>query len=180
MEEIWKDISGYETYYQVSDCGRVRRLRTKNGVSKVTIRRLRKEWTGYVSCCLSVNHCEKVFKVHRLVAMAFIDNIENKPFVNHKDGNKSNNVMSNLEWVTKSENEKHAYGFLGKNSGAKNRINELNGASKPIIATRRDGISISFPSSREAERKLGIGFRAISNNLKGKAKSAGGYIFKYQ
>lgn len=106
-EEIWKDVIGYEGLYQVSNLGRIKSL-PRNGTVKNTII-LRTDGKLYDVVRLRKNDIPKPFLVHRLVAIAFIPNQLNKPCVNHIDGIKHNNMLSNLEWVTRSENEKHAH-----------------------------------------------------------------------
>jgi hypothetical protein len=108
MEEIWKDIIGYEGYYQVSNLGRVKRLKGSPMTleDRVLVNKTKK--TGYKFVCLSVCGGFKYKHVHRLVAQAFIPNPNNKLFVNHIDCDKSNNHVENLEWVTAKENSKHA------------------------------------------------------------------------
>ena len=103
MEE-WRDIPGYESFYQVSNLGNVRSIR----FNKV---RNMKSWDshGYRAVELCINNNRYIVGVHQLVALAFIPNPENKPEVNHKDRNRSNNNVENLEWVTQSENIAHAY-----------------------------------------------------------------------
>lgn len=114
MDEVWRNINGYEGYYQISNIGRVKSLerRRYNGsgyyVQKVKILRQSITTTGYIKVELSKEGTKKSMKVHRLVAIAFIENPENKPDVNHKDGNPFNNNLSNLEWCTESENLNHA------------------------------------------------------------------------
>lgn len=98
--EIWKPIRGYENRYSVSNFGRV-----KNHVDG-NLLALQKR-VGYIRACLVVKQKQKRFSVHRLVAEAFIPNNESKPFINHKDFNRANNVVENLEWVTTKENAKH-------------------------------------------------------------------------
>lgn len=111
-QEIWKQIKGFEGHYDVSNFGQVKSLeRTKqngNRVVRVPSRILKQAQTNYPSVSLWIDGKLKVTKVHRLVACAFIDNPENKPEVNHKDANRQNNCVDNLEWVTRKENCHHA------------------------------------------------------------------------
>ena len=113
--EFWKEI-GVMPNYEISNLGRVKskgRVVARSNGSKMTIReRIIKTYinhNGYEVAVIQDGKKGKHFQVHRLVAEAFIDNNEDKPFVNHIDGVKTNNLISNLEWVTKSENEIHAY-----------------------------------------------------------------------
>lgn len=108
MKEVWKDIEGYEGLYQVSSCGRVKSLPKGDGngyrerLLKFDV--LKRNHTCYHRVTLSKNGKTERFQVHRLVAKAFIPNPENKPHINHKDFNGTNNCVENLEWVTHSEN----------------------------------------------------------------------------
>lgn len=115
MEEIWKDICFYEGYYQVSNLGNVRSLprviKYRYGhdrfyPGKVLLTETTKD--NYQRVVLSKEGKTVRYMVHRLVALAFIPNKGNKTMVNHIDGNKSNNVATNLEWCTASENMLHA------------------------------------------------------------------------
>lgn len=113
MREIWKDIPGYEGYYQVSNMGQVKslsRLVPHLGHEYLRKGRIRKlqENQGYLCVTLNKNSVSKSFGVHQLVALAFIPNPGDRPFVNHIDGNKRNNCLDNLEWVTAQENILHA------------------------------------------------------------------------
>jgi Mor family transcriptional regulator len=116
MKEIWKPVRGYEEYYEVSNYGNIRSKdrmvwRGKAGFYKMEGKELTKSKTstGYWKIGLFKDKKRKEFKIHRLVAFAFIDNPENKPNINHIDGNPLNNHVLNLEWCTQSENMKHAY-----------------------------------------------------------------------
>lgn len=113
MIEEWRDIEGYEGKYQVSNTGRVKSLQYHRGNSERCLIP-KKGKNGYLYVVLSKENKVKTFKIHRLVATYFIQNKENKPYVNHKDGNKENNNVENLEWVTPLENNLHAFYVLGK------------------------------------------------------------------
>jgi hypothetical protein len=128
--EVWKDVAGYEGLYQVSNEGQVKSLaRTivrSDGQNKTIEEKVLKSGMsskGYLQINLCRNGKQKTVKIHRLVAETFIPNPKNKPEVNHKDGKKGNNLFSNLEWATPSENIRHAYhtGLMGE-ARHKNKI----------------------------------------------------------
>lgn len=113
MEEIWKDIKGYEGKYQISNLGNVRSLYDQNQFKKNSRIKILKlgERNGYsvINLQNKIKPKErKSYQVHRLVAEAFIPNPENKPIINHIDENKKNNIITNLEWCTQKENVLHS------------------------------------------------------------------------
>ena len=124
-KEIFVDIKGYEGYYQISNFGKVKSV---SRFQSTTERILKQEFDkkGYKRVRLSINNKSKKFQVHRLVAIAFIDNPYNKPEINHKDGITFNNCFLNLEWCTHSENMKHAFKIgLQSFKGEKNNQSKL-------------------------------------------------------
>jgi hypothetical protein len=146
---LWKDVVGYEGYYRVSDSGNVisvtrydRLGRLKVGVIKRTII----QNSGYKVVNLKVDGEQKNHLVHRLVAEAFIPNPDNKKFVNHIDGNKLNNEVSNLEWCTRSENMKHATEI-----GLADIVNR-----KEVKVTTIDGELLMFKSQFEVSNYFGF------------------------
>lgn len=132
MKEIWKDIEGYEGLYQVSNNGKVRSIdRTKlhwvGGKSNVHGRELKPyvNSNGYKQIVLSIEGKTKSIIVHRLVSQSFIKNPKNKPQVNHIDGDKLNNCVSNLELVSAKDNMLHAYKIGLRNKGGKHHWSKL-------------------------------------------------------
>lgn len=110
MNESWRDIDGYEGKYQVSDRGRIKSLSRYRVVNSLMPERIMiscSHRSGYRVVWLRKPKEHRKFFVHRLVASAFISNPESKPIVNHKDRDKANNRVSNLEWFTLSENSQH-------------------------------------------------------------------------
>ena len=103
--EIWRDVINYEGFYQISNMGRLKSLH----YGKSTILNSGTARDGYKNVTLTVNGKKNYYRLHILVARAFIPNPENKPCVNHIDGDKSNNRADNLQWVNHSENTQHAY-----------------------------------------------------------------------
>ena len=119
--------------------------------------------------------------VHRLVAQAFIPNPENKPCVNHKDGNKKNNNVLNLEWCTYSENNRHAYRVLGKKGAYKGVINENHPSSKKVFQYDiYNNLIKEYSSASEAGRELNLIYNSICEVCRGgRAKTCGGFKWSY-
>ena len=140
---------------------------------------------GYVSVVLVVvedDQSKRICRyVHRLVAEAFIPNPNNKPCVNHLNGNKSDNRLSNLEWVTKSENDLHAFSFGLRvaNPTWKGKINAEHPKSQPVQQLSLNGTFIKeYPSMQEAKRQ-GFSQANISSVIAGKRKSHKGYLWAF-
>lgn len=176
MEEIWKDIPSYEGYYQVSNLGRFRSLpraiRYKsNGTRNYPGRQLLTETTkdNYQRITLMKEGVKVRYQAHRLIALTFIPNPENKPFINHIDGNKSNNVIQNLEWCTSSENMIHA-----DITGLRDMSGHQPSNSKKIKCIETGE---TFPSYGKAVKWLGKSPTSISALRRGVVKC--GKAFNY-
>lgn len=188
MEEIWKDVKGYEGLYQVSNLGRVKSLEvkvpsgTKRGgkffrtkKEKIMSKSLDK---GYEFIRLSNNKITKNHRVHRLVAEAFIPNPNNYPCVNHKDENKLNNCVNNLEWCTTAYNNNYGTRLTKISKSLTNNPK----ISKKVNQYDKNGNFIKqWESMIEVERQLGIKNEHIGQCCRKvkKYKTAGGYIWKY-
>ena len=162
MKEIWKDIPGSGNLYQISNAGNVRR----NG--KLIRPCLLKN--GYLAFNISHNSAETTTYVHRCVAQAFVPNPDNKQQVNHINGDKTDNVASNLEWVTKSQNAIHSLYTL-KNSHGAVKV-------KPVKCVETGEV---FDSAAKAHEKYGISARHIGAVARGDAHkhTAGGYHWEF-
>lgn len=174
IEEIWKDVTGYEGIYKISNHGRIKSI---NGILKQSICK------GYYKVNLCKDGNIKEGKIHRLVCLAFIPNPGNKPQVNHKNGVKTDNNVENLEWSTAKENVIHAW----KNNlcrapspwkGVKGKYNHF---SKPIIQMDKYGHFINeYDSATIASIETGIARQHISKCCSGTRKSAGNFIWKHK
>lgn len=167
-------------HYYITDAGEVfSRVRCNNYRIK-KLRVLSGGTSGYPFVGLWKKGKRYNKMIHRMVAETFIPNPENKPQVNHIDGNKFNNNASNLEWVTDAENKLHRYRVLGYNSPNKGKFGKDNGKSK-IVQQIKDGVVIAeYYGIGEVERITGIGTPNVSACCRGIQRSAGGYQWKYK
>ena len=184
MKEIWKDIKGYESFYQVSNLGNVRSLDryVKNGTSNRNIKRGRVlkpciNHKGYLQVHLVANGNSKLVVIHRLVAKAFIPNPQNKAQVNHIDGNKKNNNVRNLEWCTNQENVIHAI-----NTGLID-LEKLKNRKHYTKAVNQYSINGEFikrwDSIKDVQKEWNLKGTKISSCFRGKIKTSLGYKWKY-
>lgn len=175
---INNDVNGFEGLYQVNEDGLV-----FNSVTGKEIKH-RNHSSGYSSVCLYKDKKPHYALVHRIVAKAFISNPENKPCVGHKNTNKKDNRVDNLEWVTYSENNSNPI-TVNKRSESENKpMKGRTGSSHPISKTvgKYDvemNLLDQFGSVREAGRKLGIPHGSIYQVCLGRRKTLHGFIFKY-
>ena len=180
---MWKEIEGYEGYYEVSDDGQVRSLDRyvadikgkqtgkrrflRGAVMKQSVSTGR-DHNSYYVVNLHRDHTSKVMLVHMLVARAFIPNPNNLPTVNHIDGNKHNNCVSNLEWASFSDNNTHAL-ETGLRNPRGNAVAQYSLSGKLVR---------KFRSASEASRVTGISRGMISHCLNGRNKTASGFVWK--
>lgn len=174
MEETWKDCKHYEGLYEVSTIGRVKNKKTGKILKQCM------ESSGYYKVNLYKYGKVKNESVHRLVALTFIDNPDSKPQVNHIDGDKLNNEVTNLEWATQSENMKHAYdnGLHYISDYQKQRIRESN-ITKKSKAVRCIETNTIYLSANEAQRQTEISQGSISHCCNGVRNTAGGFHWEY-
>lgn len=176
MEEIWKDIKGYEGLYQVSNLGRVKSfshiVRCRNGKRIQPGKTLTGAFDGnYLHVTLFKNGKRKICFIHRLVASTFIDNPYDLPQVNHKDGNKMNNNVKNLEWCSARDNLIHAF-KLGLKTA---QITHYRG-----VKAFKDGNFVGeYKSLHEAAKKLNLNVGHICGVLHGRSTNFKGFYFEY-
>ena len=180
MKEEWKDIAGYEGYYEISNCGMVRSLfdNHEKRREKPKILKPCKCRGGYLHIGLHKDGKGKYFMIHRLVTEAFLPNPSNLPFINHKDEDKTNNCVGNLEWCSVVYNNN--YGSRNARI-AKSKLGHKCSHSRPIECYDKEMNLIStFESSYDAMRKTGINADSIRRCCRGEKSrhTAGGFIWK--
>ena len=176
MTEVWKAIDGYEGLYEVSNTGLVRSLNFNN-TSRAKLLKPRKRQDGYLSVNLCKNGKHKSIMIHRLVASAFIQNPLNLETVNHKDENRANNTVSNLEWLSRKDNIN--YGTHNKRVAEANVNNPKRSKQVQMFDKSTGDLLTTFPSTKEAERRTSIAQENICHACKGRYKSAGGFVWRY-
>ena len=180
LKEEWRDIKGFEGYYQVSNCGNIKSVDREilqkhysgcisHYILKGKIKKLQKQKNGYLIIDLNKNGKFIRKLVHRLVAENFIDNPKGYSYVNHKDNNPKNNQVDNLEWCTQSYNVKYAYENWTKTPPNMKPIRQLKGGKTIAI----------YNSISEAQRMTGICFANISKCCRKLRNYAGGYQWEY-
>lgn len=176
MAFIWKDVVGFEGFYRVNNKGDIKSVERdvirSNGRKYHVVERYMNVYTdkfGYKYTVLSVNGKDFYKKIHRLVAEAFIPNPNNYPYINHKNENKSDNRVENLEWCTAQYNILY--------SGNYQKAGDV--FACPIIAIDKNGNKQKFVSIQSAARELNCDASTICKVLKGKCKTYKGYIFIY-
>jgi hypothetical protein len=164
VTEVWKEIEGYSGYF-VSNIGNVKGLYGRN------LKPMLNKVTGYLQVNLRSNNVAKTYRIHYLVANAFLSKVEGKSQINHKDGNKLNNELSNLERVTARENRLHAYslGLFDKKKvserGKKGGAGAKNNLGKRVVLVNAEGKEFLFDSVREASAELGLDRRTLQRVL---------------
>lgn len=174
MEEIWKEINGYNGRYEISNFGRLKSYaQNKNGKISCGSPQIK----GYLAVTLyDENGTRTTCKIHRLVAEAFILNPSNLPQVNHKDENKENNHVDNLEWCTNEYN--YHYGTRTQRAAESNKC--CKSTSKPIYSVDDNGCVEHFDSIGEAERITGCCHSNIIRALKNNNLKTGGRKWYYE
>ena len=185
MEEVWKPVDGYEELYEVSNLGRIRRLKFVNmygSQDKIIILKPQKRKNGYIQIIFRDKERSSERLLHRVVAMAFLPKVDGKEFINHKDGNKANNRVDNLEWCTRSENMKHAYRSGLAVPSSKGKFGENSNSAKAVEMLDLNGnVLKKFGSLIDAAKFVGV---SRSSNIcmcckNGKRKTAYGYMWRY-
>ena len=192
-KEEWRDIVGFEGFYKISNLGRVksmsRTIYTGRNLSTVrtqneTILAGGKYRGGYFHVGLYLNGSQFIRKVHRLVCSAFIDNIYDKPQVDHIDGDKTNNKVSNLRWVTGAENIQNPITMkIMKNNGSylRGRFGKDSPFSKSIVQKNFLGDTVRvWDSMSEIKSELGYSMASISMCCNSKRNSAYGFAWSFK
>lgn len=171
MKEVWKDISEFEGLYQVSNLGRVR---NRDGLVKQTKTNNR----GYIQICLHKQGKSYYKLMHRVVAEAFIPNPNELPQINHKDEDKNNNTIQNLEWCTNMYN-RHFGTSIQRMAQHHNYSEVAKASSKPVLQLKDGMVIKQYESVMAASREVGISDSAIRQVCYGRNKNSAGFQWQY-
>lgn len=172
--EIWAYIKGYEGLYQISNYGRIKSFAIRKYSTGAMILKPKLAKNGYLMVSLNKNRKGRYFLIHRIVAQTFIPNPENKSTVNHKDGNKFNNCVENLEWQTQSENNHHAVNTGLSKSGEDCTFAKLTKEDVKFIREHYMPRDLEYSGAALA-KKFNVSTSCINLILHGKTyKNAGG------
>ena len=178
----WKDIIGYENEYQINQFGEIRTLKDSPKLKKYNVLKPQiNKRNGYVYQMLYKNGKEKLLRVHRLVAMAFLPNPNNLPQVNHKDGNKQNNSVDNLEWCEQSYNMKHAFktGLEKPSEKQKAAVRKTNEKKRKRVVRTMGDEKNEYESATVAARKNNVGISTICRYCNKKRMPKDGASWQY-
>jgi hypothetical protein len=204
-DEVWKDIPNYEGYYQVSNYGRIKSLKREVQTERNYLLQIPKEMilkarcdSGYSRYEFCKDGVHKKTSAHRMEALAFIQNTEDKPFIDHIDGNKMNNCLYNLRWCTASENMRNEITVQKLSEASKGRImseetkrkiseqkvgkkmcGENPNAKRVLQFDKNGNLLKEWSCAAEAARELGFNFRNISACCNGKKHTHRGYIWRF-
>ena len=171
ISETFLSVPGYEGYYEISNLGNIKSLRSGKLLKQASNK------DGYKFVCLAKDGKSRSYGVHRLVALAFLPNPENLPEVNHKDESHDNNCVENLEWISKKGNRN--YGTYRERMSKS--LKESGTNNKSISAYDKKTLKFvkSYDSITEAEKELGLSKGAIGKALSGRRKTSAGFVWKY-
>lgn len=194
--EIWKDIDGYEGLYQISNYGQVKSLKDNHGNPREKILKFGKDRYGYLFVNLYIQGKKKFFLIHKLVSNAFIPNPNNLKCVNHKDENKENNVVDNLEWCTHQYNINYGTCIQRRvaNTDWAKKVANTDWAkkvantdykliaekqSKRVYQYKKNGELVAIWQSTKECGRNGYNFGHVAECCRGERKSHRGYIWSY-
>lgn len=187
--EIWKDIEGFEGYYQISNRGNVRSITRHDGVHERLGQAIKPvlKFNGYLQVGLRKHNKRKYVSIHRLVALHFLENPENKTQVNHIDCDKQNNNINNLEWVTPKENQKHAKdsGLRANMPKGERHVNyglyaDNSRSAKPVIRYNPENGEIKLYKAKILAKDHGFDVTSISKCCHKKLKTHKGYEWYFE